>query len=185
MRLFAAIQAPSSWAIALEEGGRALREIYGEAIRLVSPELFHITLRFVGEVSLDLGDRLAAEWGREDVGLPMLPIRHSSWGCFPQDGPERVLWAGVGVEAAAWECLCARIDAVLERFDIHCDKRNSVPHITVGRVKSPGKVKGVRPILEGMALCRVVHKVDRVSLLESRQTQDGSSYRTCASFKLV
>jgi hypothetical protein len=40
---------------------------------------------------------------------------------------------GVDVEAVAWGRLCAHIDALLERFDIRCVKRNSVPPVTVRR----------------------------------------------------
>jgi 2'-5' RNA ligase len=185
MRLFAGIQTPLSWAVALTEGQGILRERYGEAIRWVSPELFHITLRFLGELPLALANQLAADWSREDVRLPALPMRVSSWGCFPQDGAGRVLWAGVEVDKAAWGGLCSYVDALLKRFDIRCDKGNSIPHITVGRVKNPQNLKGVREMLEGMMIGTEVHEVDRVSLFESRQTLGSSSYRMCASFKLV
>jgi 2'-5' RNA ligase len=185
MRLFAGIHVPLSWTTPLIKGQTALRERYGGGIRWVSSDLFHITLRFVGEVPQVVRDRIAADWEREDRRLPVLPLRLSSWGCFPQDGAERVLWAGVDVDAAAWERLRSQIDTLLERFDIRCDKRNSIPHITVGRVTSPRQVEGVRRILENMTIDAEVHEVDRVTLFESRPTPGGSSYRTCASFKLV
>ncbi len=184
MRFFAAIQVPSMWVNILEEGQRELRKRYGDAVRWVSPELFHITIRFIGQVPESEINRLVAAWSREEIRVPSISMRLSTWGCFPEYGPERVLWAGVEVEGDAWKYLCSQVDILLERFDIRCNKGNSVPHITVGRVKNPHSIEGIRRKLDDMRIGTELHTVESIYLFESRPSPCGSSYQRHASFKL-
>jgi 2'-5' RNA ligase len=98
------------------------------------PELWHVTLRFLGDVPeerlADLEHRLA----EVRVGPFILPLAGA--GSFPPHSPPRVLWIGTGAGHPRLFQLRQRIDDALLAAGLTVDLRTFLPHVTLARVSS-------------------------------------------------
>lgn len=98
------------------------------------PELWHLTLRFLGDVRddriADLEQRLA------DVHVAPFVLPISGAGSFPPNAPARVLWIGTGTGHPRLFQLRQRIDDALLAAGLTFDLRTFLPHVTLARVTS-------------------------------------------------
>jgi len=111
--------------------------------RLLPPEQYHLTLRFVGEVDggvfEDITEALA------DVDAEAFNLRFSGVGHFPPSGPPRVLWAGVTPSKPLLK-LQRRVESCIRDLGLEPEGRNYAPHVTLARLKY-GKINRVRDFL--------------------------------------
>lgn len=138
LRLFFAVWPPEElrerlWGL-LEPLRRAL-----PGVRWIPPERYHVTLRFLGDVSADrlpALKRAAADLAR---GAPF-QVRLAGTGVFPRRGNPRVYW--VGVTPGRLTRLRRSLDAGLEREGIARERRAFSPHVTVGRARPGDRANG-------------------------------------------
>lgn len=104
-------------------------------VKWVPAHQLHLTLLFAGELEPDQVEGLRA--AVRDVDLPPLSFSLSGLGHFPPRGEPRVVWAGLGGDVAALTILQETLVARGEACGVPRDKRPFVPHVTLGRVKSP------------------------------------------------
>src|SRR5688572_25474295 len=100
-------------------------------IRWTPVEQLHVTLRFLGDTDSEMREVLLERLGDVRVEPFVLPIE--GVGAFPQKGPPRVLWAGVGSGHPRLHQLRKQIDDLLLAAGVDADLRTFHPHITVGR----------------------------------------------------
>ena len=131
-RIFAAVPLPSEIRMALADRTSVL-DIPG---RLVPPENWHLTLRFLGVVDEVTYERfLAGMNGIEEV-FPF-PIKLGSLGGFPNERKATVLWADVidGVETLG------RLNEIAEEAaraaGLEPEERPYRPHLTLSRIRPP------------------------------------------------
>ena len=104
-------------------------------------EQLHLTLRFLGDVEVSLGETLETALARVRVESFVLPV--AGIGSFPPRGTARVLWIGVGHGHPRLHQLRQQIDDALLATGLALDVRFFQPHVTLGRVKEgvpPGAV---------------------------------------------
>jgi len=148
--------------------------------RWIERDNWHLTLKFIGAASVDVGSAL------ESVGR-----RHSSFdisitefGAFPNLRRPRVLFYKVDRGAKELGALAADVDRVLEAVGIPAEKKPFRAHATVARVKDrlPGgivrKLEGV-PVLGGVG-----QRVESFDLVESVLERSGARYRVLKQFAL-
>lgn len=104
-------------------------------VKWVPAEQLHFTLVFAGELPESSLEGLREEVRTIDV--PPLSLHLSSLGHFPPRGEPRVVWAGLGGDVEAVTKLQAELAERAERHGVPIEKRPFVPHVTLGRVKSP------------------------------------------------
>jgi 2'-5' RNA ligase len=181
MRLFCAVTPTPRWIELLGKVQRDLKPLYGDAVRWVDPPLAHLTVRFIGEVGDRETENLITLW--RSVILPPQPLvlELTTCGCFPEEGPERVLWMGAEARSGSWSELVSYCDTVLSRVGITLSEVDSVAHMTIGRVKVPSKVRGVREHLAHISLSEDPLVVSTVGLFRSAPTPHGSRYELLAS----
>src|SRR3954469_17308317 len=84
-------------ALALPQAGRdALLELATPlaGVTWTRPDQLHLTLRFLGEIAEERIARMTERLATVQVEPFVLPIE--GLGAFPQKGPPRTLWVGVG-----------------------------------------------------------------------------------------
>jgi 2'-5' RNA ligase len=128
-RLFVALAMPEEIALELDALCSGL-----PGVRWTDADDFHLTLRFIGEVDhstfYEIGEVLAG------ISLPPFDLVLKGVGTFPPRGAPHTLWAGVAdIEGLA--PLKRRIDRTLREVGLDGEKRNFVPHVTLGRVREP------------------------------------------------
>ena len=104
-------------------------------VKWVPADQLHLTFVFAGELPQENVDGLRAELAALDV--PPLSLCISGLGHFPPRGEPRVVWAGIGGDVEALVALQEQVAAAAERNGIERDDRDFVPHVTLGRVRSP------------------------------------------------
>jgi RNA 2',3'-cyclic 3'-phosphodiesterase len=140
-RAFVAVVPPASVLDALEQFVRSAPVSPGPGVRWSPRAQWHLTLRFLGPVAAaePLGAALREALAREAPGTTAL----GGAGAFPSIAKASVVWIGVreGVDTLA------RLAAVVDRVVVGCgfvaESRPFRPHLTVGRLRSPGPVRGL------------------------------------------
>lgn len=127
LRLFVAIDAPAPVGEALAALPERLR-----GVEWTPPHQYHVTLRFIGEVTAGLLDAIAAALAAIRVESFTLPV--AGVGSFPPGRPPRVLWAGVGTGHPRLHQVRQRVDDALLACGLaDLDVRTFDPHFTLGR----------------------------------------------------
>lgn len=127
--------------------------------RVVSPEDWHLTLRFLGETAYEPFEGLREALGTADLG-PRFDVVLGRLGTFP--GPDRavVLWLGVDEGTGALAALAARVESVARRTGFPSETRAFAPHVTLSRLRPPADVsrlvERVPALQERMAVDAVV-----------------------------
>lgn len=130
MRLFVAAEQPDRLFEALSETSAALRDTVRG--RFVSPDRFHVTLAFLGEVPACDVDRIAQAVGRASYVRPPFTTSLGALGTFGR-GRSIVLWQGFSRGDDAWTELAHGVRGELEQEGCSFEGRRFVPHVTLMR----------------------------------------------------
>ncbi len=176
MRAFLGIEVTDEVRAALSALRRELERCRAR-VRWVRPENVHVTLKFLGEVNGETAAQVGAVMEEAAGGGPFR-FAVEGLGTFPPRGKPRVIWAGVSDGADAVSRLQARLEKGLQPIGFR-KEQNFVPHLTIGRVKSPKNAEKLLPAIEGHAgtmfgWCTAAEMV----LFESTLTPQGSVYST-------
>src|SRR5881628_1816488 len=100
LRLFVAIAVPEEIKARLAALQRKWRERLGRSsVSWTRPEDFHLTLRFLGDVSSNRLEELTSALAAAAAPQAPLTLTVAGLGCFPNSRRPRVLWAGIRDEA--------------------------------------------------------------------------------------
>jgi 2'-5' RNA ligase len=184
MRLFIAINIPKKEKDRIYRAARPLRE-RKYPVRWVSPELFHLTLKFLGDVQ---PPRLATiERVVEEVagGTGSFPMDMGGFGAFPTIRRPRVLWLGVE-PSPALRCLKQDMEWGLSEHGFERETRAFHPHFTLGRVQSESGAGAFRGLdtLSAELSCASTVTVHRLDIMESHLSASGPRYEIVTSFPL-
>jgi RNA 2',3'-cyclic 3'-phosphodiesterase len=91
----------------------------------------HVTLRFLGDVPVDIIESIIARLRTVQVAPFILPVE--GVGTFPANRPPRVLWFGVGSGHPRLFQLRQRLDDALLATGLQLDVRTFHPHVTLAR----------------------------------------------------
>ena len=133
VRCFVALDLPTPVCNYL--AGLAVRFEKKGNVKWVPPDQIHLTLVFAGDVTEATVDAL-----REVVRtapFPALSLSLQGLGHFPPRGEPRVVWAALGGDLEALTTLQAWLEQQAQRLGVPREKRGFVPHVTLGRVRSP------------------------------------------------
>lgn len=174
MRLFVGLKVPVSAHPAIEEASKPLVDALG--VRMMPPENWHLTLRFIGEVEegkvKEIEDALSA------VRFSPFEILLMGSGAFPSEHSPNAIW--IGGKSPGCVDLVTKIAEALaflklphERFTIH---------LTVAR--APKRIADIEDFLnkhkEG-TVCSFT--ADRFQLMKSKLTPVGAVYEVIKEFK--
>ncbi len=149
----------------------------------VKPANFHLTLKFLGNISPNRISEIQELLKTELALTPELLAKAGEVGVFPSQDRPRILW--IGLESQALVTLQQIIDSGLSRIGFAPDSKQFTAHLTLGRIKSP---KGKNRLQEALKANRKLEtepfKISSVKLYESQLTPKGSIYTVLDEFKL-
>ena len=146
VRIFVALELPEKLRCEIAETGARLADTKGR-LSFVRPELMHITLKFVGEVS---------EEECAVIREALLKITPCSWmmrpGVIAVNSRKnlRTVWVPVADEGEG-VTLAQEIDEALAACGVAREKRRFRAHITVARVRRADE--DLLPLIDGLAGC--------------------------------
>jgi RNA 2',3'-cyclic 3'-phosphodiesterase len=180
MRLFVAADISDKTRVAL----RSVRESIAPKIAAarvaprvswVKEEAAHVTLRFIGNVADDIGAAIVAALAAP-FDLRPFRVQWETIGTFPRGRSPRVVWMGATDGA---EKLATLAGLVASRLDIILgpgEDRPFKPHLTVGRIKEPGRHVDWPRILAAASPGPTTTRVNHVTLYQSRLSPKGPTY---------
>jgi 2'-5' RNA ligase len=184
MRLFIAINIPKKERDRIFRAARVFREA-GYPVRWVDPELFHLTLKFLGEVSpgkLPVVEEVIQGVAETTGGFQM---KLGGFGAFPTIRKPRILWVGAD-PSPALRCLKQDLEWALSDYGFDRETRAFHPHFTLGRATSEdgaGAFRGLDSLSADISYSGDV-KVWKVDLMESHLSASGPRYEILSSFPL-
>lgn len=164
------------------------REIGEGAIRWVPIENMHLTLKFLGDVSVSNLDRLKEIMRISAATCSPFALSVGGLGAFPSPLRARVVWVGVEGPPDLMS-LQRMIDTETDRLGYASENRDFKPHLTLGRVGrnvTPKELQKIGQVLKekkvgflGVAQVRDVH------LFRSDLQSNGAVYSRMYSVPLA
>lgn len=151
------------------------------AVRWVAANNLHLTLKFLGDVSVANLKMLQEVLQNELSHHHALDISVGGLGAFPSSRRARVIWAGVEAPPEL-SSIQGGIENELARLGYAREERSFSPHLTLGRVSRNTTQEEIRQI--GDVLCKTkvgflgATSVNAVHLYQSDLRPEGSIY-TC------
>lgn len=184
LRIFLAVFPPS------EAQGLAAAAIdklrsAGDGVSWVKRDNLHYTMRFIGDVGED-GARRVAEAAREAAaahdgfGVALGPP-----GAFPTAKKARVIWLGLNTGNEPFAQLAHSLEQSLARRGFEPEEREFSAHLTLGRVREPGRDWTAKLLEAGAPEGDAARfAVSEIAVVESQLSPGGSIYNVRERAKL-
>lgn len=112
----------------------------GQEVRWVSPDLWHVTIQFLGEINGSMqSERLKLAFDDLMLDVSDFKVRLQGVGAFPSSDAARVLWIGVQ-ESQAFLDLQSTLELRLKDAGLLLGEKEFRPHMTLGRFRNPMNV---------------------------------------------
>jgi len=157
----------------------------GADVRWAQTSGLHLTLKFLGEIDEEKSTVVKRTLQEVAGRRASFPLRLEGTGAFPDELNPRVLWAGFAAETGLL-AFQAELERELERDGFPREERPFHPHLTLGRVKGPGRVRNAMIELEKHRRDSLGEMaVHKVALFESRLRPEGAEHRVLADYELT
>jgi len=182
VRSFIAIEVPQTLQARMGELQRELKRAEAD-VKWVRPEGIHLTLKFLGSISLEDIEKLTLAITPAVASWVPFEVRLFSLGCFPSSRNPRVLWLGVDRGGAEVLSLQRAIEKKAAEAGFLPETKPFKPHLTLGRVRSP---KGMNPLIQAMEKHKDAEigffRVNEVHLFQSELKASGAVYTKLRAF---
>jgi RNA 2',3'-cyclic 3'-phosphodiesterase len=106
----------------------------GADLKLVETENIHMTIRFLGDITLNMGEKVFAEM--QKIQFKPFPVQLTGLGVFPSLNYPRVLWAGIAQGASQLGTIASQLESRLQGLGLTPEANPFSPHLTIARVRS-------------------------------------------------
>lgn len=184
MRLFVAINLPKEECRRIHDATAGLRDA-DFPVRWVGPDVYHLTMRFLGEVDRDAVGTI--ERAVETAARMNRPFDAHLSGCgaFPTMRNPRVIWLGVE-PSPQLRSLRQDLEWALAEAGTPRDTRAFHPHMTLGRSSDRAGAGAFRRLgdLSAAVDYQGEFEVNTLDLMRSRLGPEGSRFSVVSTSKL-
>jgi len=187
-RLFVAIPVPDPVRDKMLTVQRELQSLAPHgAVRWTKPEQFHLTLRFLGDVSSERVEDLRESVRAVCAGVPVLSLCACGVGFFPNARSPRVVWIGIGDHENRLMDLQRKIESAIRPFTQEPGGEHFAGHVTLGRFKQvnqlrinelTGRVEAMKDRMFGEW---IAHEIE---IVRSELSATGPRYNPLATIRL-
>jgi 2'-5' RNA ligase len=140
VRAFVGIDLPPACKALAERLSRAVAAAAPRPVSRLRGDNVHLTLQFLGDVPADgPGGIPAVREALAAVAFAPFALRLAGGGFFPDALRPRVVWAGLAEGAPQCRALAGQVVAVLAPLGFPPEAKPYRPHLTLGRVRLPGR----------------------------------------------
>ena len=180
MRLFVAADIDAVTRAQLAQTRDAIQRVLNRAdvvprVAWVKDESAHVTLRFLGEVSDAIGESVQQAL-RKPLSRDAFEVQWDRVGTFPAGRNPRVVWVGCSRGADELGALEMAVNGRLAPIVGAGESRPFKAHLTIGRVKEPGKGADWTQAIGAASFPPTVTRVDRATLYLSKTSPKGPIY---------
>lgn len=153
----------------------------GANLKLVKPENIHITMRFLGNITPPMVEKIFEEMKK--VQFTPFDVKIQGTGVFPHMRYPRVVWVGITEGADQMRSIFSQLEPRLRELGFAPDSKGFSPHLTIARVKSGmNKAELVKCISENANSEFGVIRAECLRLKRSNLTPKGPVYSTLKEF---
>lgn len=173
-RLFTGLEIPAPFAaqLALLRGGLS-------GARWLEPDLYHLTLRFIGDVDAAIAREVAD--ALDAIERPGFTVTFDGLAAFGGERPRAVV--AVAQAATPLVELQAEHERILRRLGLAPEPRKFVPHVTLARLRGASAF-AVADFLESRGGFRGRFEAARFALFSAREQTGGGPYVVEAAWPL-
>lgn len=158
---------------------RKLQSIFSSLkpdIKLISPNNLHLTLSFLGEITLDESKKISSKLN--DIKFNKINVVYNDLGVFPSRNNIHVIWIGFTPDSESHlKNLSKVIDEKLSCIEIY-ENKPFHPHITIARIKNNKNIDKLLNSIDSMKNQYFGSEIfDNITLKSSTLTPDGPIYR--------
>lgn len=149
----------------------------GADLKVVDPQNIHMTMRFLGDVSVGRIDSIHESMKKTSFSAFTCQIH--GLGAFPHLGYPRVVWAGISKGSEELKGIADQLENELRQMGFRPDPKGFSPHLTLARVRTGrNKAELARCIQEMEDYEFGMVKADCLRLKKSVLTPKGPIYST-------
>lgn len=185
-RIFLAIDLSKKAREICAEHVEGLRTRYKEAnVGWERPEKLHVTLKFLGDTAeytlRDLEEKIA------EIAAHHKPFHMTidRTGVFPNRSRPRILWIGLRDAGSRFTEIHRSIDEACGKLGLEADRKNFTAHVTVGRIRTPGRTEDLIESHLKAQIEPVEFEVADVVIYESKLQPTGSVYTVVSKSPLL
>ncbi len=174
MRLFVALNLPKKERDRIYRASKILRECE-LPVRWVDPEHYHVTLKFLGEVTEDRMEGVQDALNGVAATTNRLDLAVEGFGAFPTIRRPQVIWVGIE-PSPALRCLKQDVEWALMGCGFERETRAFHPHLTLGRADAQdgaGAFRGLDDKAANLAYQGQV-MVRKIDLMRSHLSKGGA-----------
>ena len=154
----------------------------GANLKLVKPENIHITVRFLGNITPNMVEKIFEEMKK--THFSPFNVKIHGIGAFPHLRYPRVLWAGITEGADQLRNIFNQLEPRIRSLGFAPDTRGFSPHLTIARVKSGrNKAELIKCINENKNCRFGTVKAECLKLKKSNLTPKGPIYSTLKEYR--
>jgi 2'-5' RNA ligase len=106
----------------------------GADVKLVEPQNIHITIRFLGNITSAMAEKIFSEMKK--VQFAPFNVQIKGLGAFPNPHYSRVIWAGITTGTDQLKNVFSQLEPRLRGLGFTPDHKGFSPHLTIARVRS-------------------------------------------------
>ena len=149
----------------------------GAQLKLVDPEIMHLTLRFLGEIPQPTVEQVKN--AMDAIQFPTFETEFLGLGAFPNMKRISVVWVGIKRGQEQLDEIFRQLEPKLRQSGLPADNKGFSPHLTIARVKSGLNKEALADYVSSMAdqeFGKIL--VRAVRLKKSTLTPKGPIYTT-------
>lgn len=175
--------------IALGAAGCAIRELDATWAneKWATADVWHVTLKFLGNVDKPMVDRLGKEIAAAFSRVPVFPLELTGLRTVPEAGRASMIWATVADSGGGCRNLARVANQVAARNGIEPESRTFAPHVTLVRARRPRQVDGdvlAQAAQRSGLTAQITMSVQSATLFSSTLTPRGPVHERLLEFAL-
>ena len=140
------------------------------------PENIHLTLKFLGNISVSDVKKLSHAAARAVKSLAPFVLTAEHCGAFPTHGPPRVLWIGITDSSAQLRRLYESLDEECAAAGFPKETRPFHPHLTLARIRHAANARALAVAHRELSFPPTDFAVNELLVVRSELGRDGSKY---------
>jgi len=152
-----------------------------DSYRWEQKEKIHLTLKFIGDIKKEILTELLNELEFLNR-VELFNCTINKLGFFFTNDQPRILWAGMKTENRLAD-LVQELNSRLDKFGVTQEKRKFHPHLTLMRIKKNPGEQFINSVINS-EIPEINFIADKIALVESTLTKDGSIYKDQKVYEL-
>jgi len=113
---------------------------YPNLLKTVSPDNYHVTIKFLGETDRGTYTQLHDDFDRLSLDVGPVQFELRGLGGFPDEKRARVIWCGLIADTLVLRMIHECIESLSEKHGFKKENRAFTPHFTLARTRSDRKI---------------------------------------------